>query len=73
MDNESHVRHFLTECTVRDLDDSEVLPVADLYGMYIIWCEQHDTAPLAVQVFSQMMRQEGIEAGVLRKEKSSRE
>ena len=33
-----HVRRFLNECTVRDLDDSEVLPVADLYGMYIIWC-----------------------------------
>lgn len=69
MDNETLVRHFFAECTVRDLDDSEVLPVADLYGMYIIWCEQHSKDPQSVQVFSQVMREEGLDAGVQQREK----
>ena len=69
MENKNQVRQFLTECTVRDLDDSAVLPVADLYGMYMIWCEQNRISPLAIQFFSQQMRDEGIEDGVQRKEK----
>lgn len=66
--NEDLVRKFLAEVTIRDLDDSEVLPVADLYGMYIIWCEQAGTDPLSVQIFSHVMREEGLEAGLLRSE-----
>lgn len=54
------VRRFLDECTVCDLDDSEVVPVADLYGMYIIWCEHADTTPMAVRAFSTLIRSEGI-------------
>lgn len=69
MKTEDQVREFLAECTVRGLDDSEILPIADLYGMYIIWCEQNRADPLAVQLFSQTMREEGIEAGVRRRER----
>lgn len=65
---EDQVRQFLAEVTIRDLDDSEVLPVADLYGMYIIWCEQAGTDPLSVQIFSHVIREEGLESGLLRSE-----
>ena len=56
------VRRFLAECTVGDLDDDDATPVADLYGMYIIWSEQQGMDPLAVQAFSAAVREEGIEA-----------
>ncbi|MCC3274416.1 MULTISPECIES: hypothetical protein [unclassified Arthrobacter] len=56
------VRRFLAECTVGDLDDDDATPVADLYGMYIIWSEQQGLAPLAVQAFSAAVREEGVEA-----------
>ncbi|MDN3904886.1 hypothetical protein [Arthrobacter sp. YD2] len=56
------IRRFLAECTVSDLDEDETTPVADLYGMYIIWSEQQGTDPLAVQAFSAAVREEGIEA-----------
>ena len=56
------VRRFLAECTINDLDDNESTPVADLYGMYIIWSEQQGTEPLAVQAFSAVVREEGIDA-----------
>ncbi|MCC9174985.1 hypothetical protein [Arthrobacter sp. zg-Y179] len=57
----SDIPRFLAECTVGDMDD-EATPVADLYGMYIIWSEQQGTEPLAVQAFSAAVRDEGIEA-----------
>ena len=63
------VRRFLVDCTVRDLDDSSMLPVADLYGMYIIWCEQTETNPIGVQAFSTLVRAEGITSGISRREK----
>mgnify|MGYP003306043850 CR=1 FL=1 len=63
------VRRFLDECTVGDLDDSSMLPVADLYGMYIIWCEQTETNPIGVQAFSTLVRAEGITSGISRREK----
>ncbi|WP_104055311.1 MULTISPECIES: primase-like DNA-binding domain-containing protein [unclassified Arthrobacter] len=66
---EDRVRQFLAVCTVRDLDDSAVLPVADLYGMFIIWCEQNSTDPLSIQLFSKVLRDEGIEVGLQRREK----
>lgn len=54
------VHRFLTECTVGDLDD-EVTPVADLYGMYIVWSEQQGVEPVAMQAFSAAVQGEGIE------------
>lgn len=68
-DTSGEVRRFLTECTMRALDDADVLPVADLYGMYIIWCEQTRTKHLAIQTFSALMRAEGIDSGIRRKQK----
>lgn len=64
-----HVRGFLDECTVRDLDDSDMLPVADLYGMYIIWCEQTETIPVAIQSFSTLLRAEGVPSGISHRQK----
>ena len=63
------VRRFLDECTVRDLDDSEVLPVADLYGMYIIWCEHAEATPMDARAFSTLIRAEGIDSGTSHREK----
>ncbi len=56
------VSRFLAECTVGGLDDAEAVPAADLYGMYIIWCEQQGTEPQAMPAFSAAVREEGIEA-----------
>lgn len=64
-----HVRRFLEECIVRDLDDSDVLPAADVYGMYIIWCEHAEATPLTARSFSTLMRAEGIDSGISRREK----
>lgn len=69
METEHRIPQFLADCTIRGLDDSDILPVADLYGMYIIWCEQHGADPLAGQLFSQAMRKEGLPAGISRKER----
>ncbi|MCQ2001162.1 hypothetical protein N2K95_06685 [Arthrobacter zhaoxinii] len=55
------IQRFLAECTVGDLDD-EVTPVADLYGMYMIWSEQQGMEPQGMQVFSAAVQGEGIEA-----------
>ena len=68
-DSSGQVRRFLTECTVRDLDDTDILPVTDLYGMYIIWCEQTRTRCLTIQTFSALMRAEGIDSGIRRRQK----
>lgn len=67
--NQSHVRQFLDDCITRNLDDSDVLPVADLYGMYIIWCEQAATTPLTIQALSSLLTVEGLEAGTVRRER----
>lgn len=58
------VRQFLDECTVRDLDDSAVLPAADLYGMYIIWCEKTGSTSVAAPIFSRLVRGDGLEGDV---------
>lgn len=66
--NTQQVRQFLAECTVRDLDDSDVLPVADLYGMYIIWCEHNGSMSVAAPTFSRLVRDDGIQTGRRRRE-----
>ena len=63
------IRRFLDECTVRDLDDSEMLPVADLYGMYFIWYEHAGTTPMAALAFATLIRAEGIASGISRRER----
>lgn len=63
------IRQFLTECTVTGLEASDVVPVADLYGMYLIWCERTSAKALPVQVFSQRIRADGIEAAIRRGER----
>ncbi len=63
------VAEFLAECIVRNLDDTDMLPVADLYGMYVIWCEQRGIEPHVVQVFSQAVRLQGLEPGMSRNER----
>lgn len=62
------VRQFLAECTVRDLDDSDVLPVADLYGMYSIWCERSGGTAVAAPTFSRLVWADGIGSGIRRRE-----
>lgn len=52
---------FLADCTVGGLDDTAATPVADLYGMYIIWCEQSGSLPASVQAFSAAARGQGLE------------
>lgn len=56
------VRRFLAECTVGGLDDTEAVPAADLYGMYIIWSEQNSSQPVAIQHFSAAVREQGFDA-----------
>ncbi len=63
------VASFLAECIVRNLDDSDMLPVADLYGMYVIWCEQSGIEHVVVQVFSQAVRLQGLESRMSRNER----
>ena len=68
-DTGEQVRRFLSECTIRDPEDGTVLPVADLYGMYIIWCEETEAEHLSVQAFSALVRAEGIDSGVRHRER----
>jgi phage/plasmid-associated DNA primase len=46
--NPDHVSLFLDECTLGGLEETEAVPAADLYGMYIIWCENGGLVPASV-------------------------
>ena len=53
------VADFLNECTITGLDESEATPAADLYGMYIIWCEQAELTPSSMSEFSRQVKETG--------------
>lgn len=53
------VADFLQECTITGLSESEATPAADLYGMYIIWCEQAHLDPVSAAAFSRRLRDNG--------------
>lgn len=53
------VTDFLQECTITGLSESEATPAADLYGMYIIWCEQGQQDPVSSTAFARQLRQNG--------------
>jgi len=55
------VADFLQECTITGLDETEATPAADLYGMYIIWCEQAGVEPVSTTFFSRQVKESGIE------------
>ena len=55
------IARFLADCTVGGLDDTAATPAADLYGMYIIWCEQSGSIPASMQAFSAAARGQGLE------------
>lgn len=55
------VTDFLRECTITGLDESEATPAADLYGMYMIWCEQANVSPVSAAVFSRQMKESGAQ------------
>lgn len=51
---------FLAECTLGGLEETESVPAADLYGMYIIWCENGGRIPGSVQHFYGAVRDAGM-------------
>lgn len=53
------VADFLRDCTISGLDETEATPAADLYGMYIIWCEQGAADPVSATVFSRQLKESG--------------
>lgn len=53
------VADFLRECTITGLDETEATPAADLYGMYMIWCEQAEQEPVSSAVFSRQVQASG--------------
>ena len=53
------VADFLQECTITDLSENEATPAADLYGMYIIWCEQAELDPVSSTAFSRRLKENG--------------
>ncbi len=58
--NLDHILLFLDECTLGGLDESESVPAADLYGMYMIWCENAGREPASVQLFYGAVRDSGV-------------
>ena len=54
------VTDFLAECTVRGLDESDLTPVADLYGIYLIWCEKREVKAASLQNFSRQVKNLGV-------------
>ncbi|WP_342025149.1 primase-like DNA-binding domain-containing protein [Arthrobacter citreus] len=58
--NPDHVSLFLDECTLGGLEETEAVPAADLYGMYIIWCENGGLVPASVQNFYSAVREAGV-------------
>lgn len=67
--NLDHVSLFLDECTLAGLDESETVPAADLYGMYIVWCENAGREPAAVQHFYGAVRESGLLESTRRSER----
>ena len=67
--NLDHVSRFLDECTLAGLDESETVPAADLYGMYIIWCENEGREPAAAQHFYAAVRDSGLLESTRRSER----
>ncbi|MBD7993831.1 hypothetical protein H9639_00735 [Arthrobacter sp. Sa2CUA1] len=55
------VADFLRECTITGLDETEATPAVDLYGMYIIWCEQGELSPASMSEFSRQVKESGNE------------
>lgn len=53
------VTDFLRECTITGLSEDEATPTADLYGMYIIWCEQAGLDPVSSPAFSRRLKESG--------------
>lgn len=51
---------FFDECTLAGLDDTETVPAADLYGMYIVWCENAGREPASAQHFHDAARKAGL-------------
>lgn len=51
---------FLDECTLGGLEEAEAVPAADLYGMYMIWCENAGLDPASVQSFYGAVREAGV-------------
>ena len=60
-DSPDDIARFLADCTVDGMDDTAATPAADLYGMYIIWCEQSGLVPASMRIFSATARQQGLE------------
>lgn len=58
--NVDHVSLFLEECTLGGLEETESVPAADLYGMYIIWCENGGRIPASAQHFHGAVREAGV-------------
>ena len=67
--NLDHIALFLDECTLAGLDETETVPAADLYGMYIIWCENAGREPAPVRQFYGAARDAGLPEGRRRSER----
>ncbi|MDN3482463.1 primase-like DNA-binding domain-containing protein [Arthrobacter sp. APC 3897] len=57
--NLDHIVLFLDECTLAGLDESASVPAADLYGMYMVWCENAGREPAPVHHFYGAVRGAG--------------
>ena len=64
-----HVNLFLEECTLGGLEETEAVLAADLYGMYIIWCENRRLVPASVQNFYGAVREAGVPEVMRRSER----
>ena len=64
-----HVLLFLDECTLAGLDETESVAAADLYGMYMIWCESAGREPASVQHFYGAVRDSGVPEVIRRSER----
>lgn len=51
---------FFDECTLAGFDDTETVPADDLYGMYIVWCENSGTEPASAHHFRSAARKAGL-------------
>ena len=64
-----NIRQFLDECTLSGLDESEAVAAADLYGMYMIWCENAGRDTASVQHFYAVVREAGVPEVMRRSER----
>lgn len=58
--NADHINLFFNECTLAGLDETETVPAADLYGMYMVWCENAGREPASAQHFHDAARRAGL-------------